>query len=101
VLVSHQLLGINYAFGSTIVIKKQVLATIGGFEGIADYLADDFQLGNLPAQAGYKIVLSDYIVEHELSAVTLTDAIKHQLRWAACIQVSRPCGYRRLIFTFG
>lgn len=102
VLVAHQLAsGINYAFGSTIVIKKQVLAAIGGFEAIADYLADDFQLGYLPAQAGYKIVLSDYIVEHELNAISVTDAIKHQLRWARCIQVSRPWGYRGLIFTYG
>jgi ceramide glucosyltransferase len=102
VLVAHQLAsGINYAFGSTIAIKKQVLATIGGFEAIADYLADDFQLGYLPAQAGYKIVLSDYIVKHELSAIAFTDAIKHQLRWARCIQVSRPWGYLGLIFTYG
>ncbi len=102
VLASHQLeSGINYAFGSTIVIKKQVLSIIGGFEVIADYLADDFQLGYLPTLAGYKTVLSDCIVEHELNAISLTGAIKHQLRWARCIQVSRPWGYLGLIFTYG
>jgi len=101
VLVSNQLEGIKFAFGSTIVIRKQALAAIGGFDAIADYLADDFQLGYLPAQTGYKVVLSDYIVDHVLDTSTLADAIQRQIRWARCIRVSRPWGYLGLLFTFG
>ena len=102
VLVSNKLEGgIKYAFGQTIVIRKQVLTAIGGFEAIADYLADDFQLGYLPAQAGYRVLLSDYVVEHELSTSNLFDAIKQQIRWACCIRVSRSWGYLGLIFTYG
>ena len=101
VLVSKQLGSIKFALGSTIVIRKEVLKAIGGFEAIADYLADDFQLGYLPAQAGYKVVLSDYVVEHVLDKNTVADAIKHQIRWARCIRVSRPWGYLGLIFTYG
>ncbi|WGV24036.1 bacteriohopanetetrol glucosamine biosynthesis glycosyltransferase HpnI [Halotia branconii] len=101
VLVSNHLEGIKFAFGSTIVIRKQVLEEIGKFEAIADYLADDFMLGYLPAQAGYKVVLSDYIVEHVLATSSLIDAIQRQIRWARCIRVSRPWGYLALIFTYG
>ncbi|BAZ30486.1 putative glycosyl transferase, group 2 family protein [Cylindrospermum sp. NIES-4074] len=101
VLVSSQLEGVKFAFGSTIVIRQGVLAKIGGFSAIADYLADDFQLGYLPAQAGYKVVLSDYIVEHNLAISNPVDAIKRQIRWARCIRVSRPWGYLGLIFTYG
>jgi ceramide glucosyltransferase len=101
VLVSNQLEGIKFAFGSTIVIRKQALEAIGGFEAIADYLADDFQLGHLTTQAGYKVVLSDYIVEHILGSSSLWDSIKRQIRWSRCIRVSRPWGYAGLIFTYG
>ncbi len=101
VLVSKQLAPIKFAFGSTIAIRKEALQAIGGFRAIADYLADDFQLGYLPAQAGYKVVLSDYIVEHILAPSTVAQAIKHQIRWARCIRVSRPWGYLGLIFTYG
>ncbi len=101
VLVSNHLEGIKFAFGSTIVIRKQVLEEIGEFEAIADYLADDFMLGYLPAQAGYKVVLSDYIVEHVLATSSLTDAIQRQIRWARCIRVSRPWGYLALLLTYG
>lgn len=101
VLVSNQLEGIKFAFGSTIVIRKTALETIGGFQAVADYLADDFQLGYLPSQAGYKVVLSEYVVTHNLGTSTLTDAIQRQIRWARCIRVSRPWGYVALIFTYG
>jgi ceramide glucosyltransferase len=101
VLVSNQLEGIKFALGSTIVIRKQVLAKIGGFEAIADDLADDFQLGYLPAQADYKVILSNYIVDHVLGTSTLSDTIKRQIRWAKCIRISRPWGYLGLVFTYG
>ncbi|BAY89194.1 hopanoid biosynthesis associated glycosyl transferase protein HpnI [Tolypothrix sp. PCC 7601] len=101
VLVSNHLEGIKFAFGSTIVIRKQALAAMGGFDAIADHLADDFQLGYLPAQAGYKVVLSDYIVDHVLDDSSLADVIQRQIRWARCIRVSRPGGYLGLLFTFG
>ncbi|QSJ20573.1 bacteriohopanetetrol glucosamine biosynthesis glycosyltransferase HpnI [Nostoc sp. UHCC 0702] len=101
VLVSNQLEGIKFAFGSTIVIRKAVLEAIGGFKAVADYLADDFQLGYLPSQEGYKVVLSDYVVTHNLATSTLADAIGRQIRWARCIRVSRPWGYLALIFTYG
>lgn len=102
VLVSNHIEGgIKYAFGATIALRKQVLSVIGGFEAVADYLADDFQLGYLPSCAGYKVILSDYIVEHELKETNLADAIQQKIRWARCIRVSRFWGYLGLIFTYG
>ncbi|MEH1822477.1 MAG: glycosyltransferase [Nostoc sp.] len=83
------------------VIRQEVLKAIGGFEEIADYLADDFQLGYLTAEVGYKVMLSDYIVDHVLFANTLIDSIQHQVRWLRGIRVSRPWGYIGLIFTYG
>lgn len=100
-ITSKQLEGMKFAFGSTIVIRQEVLKAIGGFEAIADYLADDFQLGYLTAKVGYKVMLSDYIVEHVLFANTLIDSIHHQVRWLRGIRVSRPWGYLGLVFTYG
>lgn len=101
VLVARKLDGIKFALGSTIVIRKVALEAIGGFLAIADYLADDFQLGNLPTQAGYKVVLCDYVVDHVLATESIADLIERQKRWARCIRVSRPWGYLGLIFTHG
>ena len=84
-----------------VLIRKQVLQAIGGFEAISDYLADDFQLGYLPTQVGYKVVLSEYVVEHVLAVSTLANCIKRQIRWACGQRVSRFWGYLGLIFTYG
>lgn len=101
VLVARKLEGVNFAFGSTIAIRRTVLEKIGGFEAIADYLADDYQLGYLPASAGYKVVISNYVVEHVLAASSLLESLQRQIRWAKGIRVSRPWGYLGKIFTYG
>ncbi len=101
VLVSTQLEGIQFAMGQTIVIRQTVLEEIGGFAAIADYLADDFQLGYLPVQAGYQVVLSDHIVEHVVAASSFAESLHRQMRWMLVIRVSRPWGYVGLIFTYG
>ena len=101
VLVARKLEGMKFALGPTIVIRRTALEAIGGFLAIADYLADDFQLGYLPAQAGYKVVLSDYVIEHVIATENLIDFIHRQTRWDCCVRVSRPWGYLGLIFTHG
>jgi ceramide glucosyltransferase len=101
ILVARALEGMNFALGPTIAIRKSVLEAIGGFVAIADYLADDFQLGYLPTQIGYKVVLSDYVIDHAIATVSFLDLIHRQTRWNCCTRVSRPWGYLGLIFTHG
>ncbi len=100
VLVARQLEGVKFALGSTIVISKKVLSEIGGFAAIADYLSDDFLIGNLAANAGYQVCISSCIVETVLPNYKLSDFIKHQIRWARGVKFSRPSGYVGLLFTF-
>jgi ceramide glucosyltransferase len=101
VLVARSTEGINFALGPTIAIRKTTLEAIGGFLAIADYLADDFQLGYLSTQAGYQVVLSDYVIDHVISTESLIDLIDRQTRWNCCTRVSRLWGYVGLIFTHG
>ncbi|HTL88104.1 MAG TPA: hypothetical protein VL134_01800, partial [Leptolyngbya sp.] len=57
--------------------------------------------GYLPAQAGYEVVLSDYVVDHVLSTATLPQLLKHQTRWFRGTRFTRSRGYIGLIFTYG
>jgi len=100
VLTARQLEGIKFALGSTIAIKKEVLAKFGGFAAIADYLADDFLIGNLAAKSGYQVYLSECVVDTVLPDYKLSDFLKHQIRWARGVKFSRPGGYVGLVFTF-
>lgn len=101
VLVAWKTEGIKFALGSTVLVRREALEKIGAFQTIADYLADDFLLGNRIDAAGYRVALSDVVVEHDLSAMSLRSLIRRQIRWNRGIRVSRPWGYRGLIFTHG
>lgn len=101
VLVARQLEGITFAMGSGICIRRSVLDEIGGFDAIADYLADDYFLGHLPSKAGYSVELSNHVVEHRLDTESLTELIHHQIRWNRGIRAARPWGYAGLLFTHG
>jgi len=63
VLVAERLEGLGFGLGATMAITRSALLTIGGFKRIADYLADDYLLGRLIHQAGYRVLLSTVVVD--------------------------------------
>jgi ceramide glucosyltransferase len=92
--------GLRFGLGSTLALRKRDLQAIGGFEAIADYLADDYELGRRIADRQLKVKLSESVVETYLSAYSVAGFFSHQLRWARTIRASRPGGYAGLLFTF-
>jgi ceramide glucosyltransferase len=98
---ARALQGVKFAFGSTIAMRRETLERMGGFPALADYLADDFLLGSHAAKEGLEVVLSDYVVEHVSAPDTFAAMLRHQLRWARTVRVSRPWGYRGMILTHG
>jgi len=93
VLVALQLEGLSFALGASMAVRRKALASIGGFEALVEYLADDYQLGNRIHHAGWKIVLDDCFVESMMKAENLMSVLSRQLRWARTMRVSRPGGY--------
>jgi ceramide glucosyltransferase len=92
--------GMKFGLGSTLAFRKRDLSAIGGFESIADYLADDYELGKRIGDLGPKIKLSNAVVATSLPAYDLRGFISHQLRWVRTIRASRPGGYAGLLLTF-
>lgn len=93
--------GIDFGLGAAIAIRGSVLRAIGGFEPMADYLADDFQLGHRPAMLGYRVELSRYVIDEVLSGEGLRAVLARELRWSRTTRLSRPVGHLGLLFTFG
>jgi len=85
--------GIRFALGATMALSRQTLAEIGGLAALADYLADDYQLGRRVAEAGLKVRLLPYVVETLGPEISFTSYLAHQLRWARTIRVCRPLSY--------
>jgi ceramide glucosyltransferase len=93
VLVALQLEGLSFALGASMAVRRDALASIGGFEALVDYLADDYQLGNKVHRAGWGIALDGCFVESMMKSESLLTVLSRQLRWARTMRVSRPGGY--------
>jgi ceramide glucosyltransferase len=79
--------------GSTIALSRGTLSLIGGFEIVANQLADDYAVGNAVRQAGLRVVLSPMLVSHTFEEKSLSEVVQHELRWARTIFVIDPVGY--------
>jgi ceramide glucosyltransferase len=93
--------GLHFGLGSTLAFRRRDLESIGGFEELLDYLADDYELGRRIASTGKKVELSAATVTTFLPAYTLGQFFRHQLRWSRTIRDVRGWGYAGLLFTFG
>ena len=93
--------GLRYGLGSTLAVSREALHAIGGFEALADYLADDYELGERVFKAGYRIGLSSDVVETSVPAYDWRAFCDHQIRWMRTIRDSRPGGFAGLIVTQG
>lgn len=101
VLVARLFGGLDFMLGAVMVTTKKHLAEIGGFESLADYFCDDYELGNRIAARGYRVELSRFPVSIVYPRQTLVEALRHQIRWNLSIRYSRPWGHLGLIFSQG
>jgi ceramide glucosyltransferase len=99
VLVARLLGQAEFALGSTMVFRAEALRRMGGFETIAHYLADDYQLGRHISEMGSRIEFAPMVVETDLGGESWAQTWRHQLRWARTIRVSRPRGYFGYVVT--
>ncbi len=84
---------LTFGLGATLAVRREALAAIGGLRPLLDCLADDHDLGNRLARAGYDVVLAPLVVETALPGTSFREMLEHQLRWARTIRDRRPRGY--------
>src|SRR5215470_3087939 len=101
ILVASQVEKTTYAFGATMAVKREVLDKIGGFAALADYLADDYYLGNLTSHAGYTVRMIPHVVETHPGVSGFRDLFRHQLRWARTQRICRAKGYFGTLVIYG
>jgi ceramide glucosyltransferase len=94
VLQGQSLAPLDFALGAVMATHRDQLEEIGGFESLADHLADDFHLGNRIARSGAKrIALSPVVVDCLSAPMSWSEVWAHQLRWSRTIRVCKPGPY--------
>jgi ceramide glucosyltransferase len=100
VLVADMLEGMRFALGPTMATRRDVLQAVGGFEGLADYCADDYLLGQRIYESGRQVVLSQHVIDHFACNRSFKPSILHQVRWMKSTRFSRPMGHIGTGLTF-
>jgi ceramide glucosyltransferase len=92
---------VTFALGASVATTKTWLAKIGGYEALADLLADDYEIGNRVHKAGGKVLLSREAVWTMYPAQTFKSFWEHQVRWARTVRLVRPASFFGLLITHG
>jgi ceramide glucosyltransferase len=100
VQVAHQLGSPGFGFGSTLALRRDTLARIGGFETLRDTLADDFWLAELARRAGLRTLLSEVTVVTDVTERSLAALWDRELRWMRTSRSIEPLGFAFVFVTF-
>ena len=68
--------------GKSMLLRRAVLAQVGGWARVADFLGEDYVLGAAIARAGYRVVLSPHVVRTVNRTWTVHRFVGRHLRWA-------------------
>jgi ceramide glucosyltransferase len=97
VMLSAAIEPVRYALGATMAIRRSALEAIGGFRAIKDVLADDFFLGRLAADHGWKVRLSSSLVTLVPDERSFRDFWNRQIRWARTYRTTRPASIATIV----
>jgi len=90
VLQGNSIKSMDFALGAVMAVRRESLQRIGGFASLADYLADDYQLGNKIAKMGGAICMMPVVASCQSEAMGWHEVWNHQLRWVRTIRVCQP-----------
>ena len=86
-------------FGSTIALRTDTLARIGGFAAFADQLADDYAIGAAVRRLGLVVAIPPMVIDHVCSEKSFRELVRRELRWANTIRLVDPVGFAGSVVT--
>jgi ceramide glucosyltransferase len=87
-------------FGSTIALRRDMLARIGGFEAFADHLADDNAMGEAVRRTGAQVAIPTLVIAHTWAMRSGRELLRQELRWARTIRAVDPLGFLGSVVTY-
>lgn len=100
VCVDVTLRGIDFVFGAMSAIRRDTLIAIGGFERLANCLAEDFSMGRFVANTGQKVVLSPFACDTIVDDTSFAGMFRHEVRWQRSERACRPFDHFMSVVTW-
>lgn len=76
--------------GSTIALRRETLAAIGGFATFRDTLADDYAVGAAVRALGLAVTVPPMLVTHGSTERSFAELWRHELRWSVTVRGVAP-----------
>ena len=86
-------LGRQDCLGTTMALRRETLAQVGGLHALVRHLADDNVLGQLVRRLGQRIDLADTVPATAVPEPSMRLLWTHELRWARTIRALQPLGF--------
>lgn len=83
----------KFCLGPSVAIRRSTLKELGGFEDLADYLAEDNELGCRIWGLGKRVALSSQIVDTLVDIDSFRAWWTHQLYWDLNLRAANPGGF--------
>jgi len=83
----------NFCLGCSIAIHSSMLEEIGGLETFADYLVEDYEIGQRIWKSGKKITIVPYFIDIVVDLKNFSQWWDHQVSWDQKTYTARPFGF--------
>ncbi|MBI3288329.1 MAG: bacteriohopanetetrol glucosamine biosynthesis glycosyltransferase HpnI [Elusimicrobia bacterium] len=94
-------IGMRFAMGAAMMVRRQAFDQTGGFANISDHLADDFWLGQSIREAGWRLEMAEGCVDSIPGMDSGVEHFKHLVRWARTIRLCQPAGFYASVIQHG
>ena len=81
---------VDFCFGASTALSKPTLAAIGGFEGLAEYLTEDTEMGRRVIGLGKRLVDIPYVVDTTIDLSSPSHWWQKQTYWDQNTRVAIP-----------
>ncbi len=89
----HRVFGSVCVVGKSMLLRRAMLREMGGFEFLAQFLAEDQVCGQEVARRGHRIALSSRPIDNITGAPSLRQVGSRYLRWAKIRRRISPAGF--------
>lgn len=83
----------SFCLGASTALRRETLAVVGGFEALADYLVEDFELGRRIEALGLRFALVPSFVDTRIDLDGPAAWWHHQVYWDQNNRAARPLGH--------
>lgn len=93
VLFAHVTGASRFCLGASAALHRSTLERIGGFEGLADYLVEDYEMGRRIWDMGKKVKIIPYFVDTMVDLKKPSQWWNHQVYWDQNTRAARPYAF--------